>query len=80
MFAITSTFSWQSSVSLCLASFCTPRPNVPLSRYLLIFYFAFLSPMLKRTFFGIHSRRSYYQASLIAQLVKNIPAMQETPV
>ena len=27
MFAKTSSFSWQNSVSLCLASFFTPRPN-----------------------------------------------------
>ena len=26
---MTSAFSWQNSVSLCLASFCTPRPNLP---------------------------------------------------
>ena len=26
---MTSAFSWQNSVSLCPASFCTPRPNLP---------------------------------------------------
>ena len=26
---MTSAFSWQNSVILCLASFCTPRPNLP---------------------------------------------------
>ena len=31
VFAMTSTFSWQKSVSLCLASFCTPRPNLPVT-------------------------------------------------
>jgi len=25
-----SAFSWQNSICLCLASFCTPRPNLPL--------------------------------------------------
>ena len=25
---MTSTVSWQNSISLCLASFCTPRPNL----------------------------------------------------
>ena len=30
LFATTSVFSWQNSVSLCTASFCTPRPNLPL--------------------------------------------------
>ena len=30
MFTMTSMFSWQNSVSLCPASFCTPRPNFPI--------------------------------------------------
>ena len=29
VFAMTSVFSWQNSISLCPASFCTPRPNLP---------------------------------------------------
>jgi len=29
--AITSEFSLQNSVSLCPASFCTPRPNLPVT-------------------------------------------------
>ena len=28
MFAMTSVFSWQNSISLFPASFCTPRPNL----------------------------------------------------
>ena len=28
---MTSEFSWQSSVSLCSASFCTPRPKLPVT-------------------------------------------------
>ena len=28
---MTSAFSWQNSVSLCPASFCTPRPNFPVT-------------------------------------------------
>ena len=31
VFAMTSEFSWQNSVSLCLASFFTPRPNLPVT-------------------------------------------------
>ena len=31
VFAMTRTFSWQNSVSLCPASFCTPRPNLPVA-------------------------------------------------
>ena len=30
-FAMTSAFSWQNAVSLCPASFCTPRPNLPVT-------------------------------------------------
>ena len=26
-----SVFSWQNSISLCPASFCTPRPNLPVT-------------------------------------------------
>ena len=29
VFAMTSVFSWQNSISLCPASFCTPRPKLP---------------------------------------------------
>ena len=28
VFAMTSMFYWQSSISICPASFCTPRPNL----------------------------------------------------
>ena len=28
---MTSAFSWQNSVSLCPASFCTPKPNLPVT-------------------------------------------------
>ena len=31
VFAMTSVFSWQNSISLCAASFCTLRPNLPVS-------------------------------------------------
>jgi len=31
VFAMTSAFSWQNSVSLCPASFCTPKPNLPVT-------------------------------------------------
>ena len=31
VFAMTSAFSWQNSISLCPASFCTPRPNLPVT-------------------------------------------------
>ena len=31
VFAMTSAFSWQDSISLCPALFCTPRPNLPVT-------------------------------------------------
>ena len=33
MCVMTSAFSWQNSVSPCPASFCIPRPNLPVSIY-----------------------------------------------
>ena len=36
---MTSAFSWQNSVSLCPASFCTPRPNFPVTAGILTSYF-----------------------------------------
>ena len=51
---MTSAFSWQNSVSLCPASFCTPTPNLPVtpgSSWLPTF--AFQSPMMKRHLFGV---------------------------
>ena len=49
---MTRVFSWKNSISLCPASFCTPRPNLPLT-------FAFQSPIMKRTsFLGVSSSRS----------------------
>ena len=47
-----SAFSWQNSVSLCPASFCTPRPNLPIySRCLLTSYFCMPVPIIKMTSF-----------------------------
>ena len=31
VFSTTSVLSWQNSISLCPASFCTPRPNLPVT-------------------------------------------------
>ena len=57
---MTSAFSWQKSISLCPASFCTPRPNLPVSlgvSWLSIF--AFQYPIMKRTsFLGVSFKRS----------------------
>ena len=50
--------SWQNSVSLCPASFCTSRPNLPVTPDISwLPTFAFQSPMIKKTsFFGVSSR------------------------
>ena len=58
---LTSAFSWQNSVSLCPASFCTPRPNLPVTPGISwLPTFTFQSPIMKRTsFWGVSSRSSY---------------------
>ena len=57
---MTTAFSWQNSVSLCPASFCTPRPKLPATPGISqLPTFAFQSPMVKKTSFrGVSSRRS----------------------
>ena len=48
VFAMTSAFSWQNSISLCPASFRTPRPNVPVTPGVpWLLTFAFQSPIMK---------------------------------
>ena len=55
-----SAFSWQNSISLCPASFLTPRLNLPVTPGVsLLLIFAFQSSIMKRTtFWGVSSRRS----------------------
>ena len=49
---MTIAFSWQNSISLCPASFCTPRPNLPVTPGISwLSTFAFHSPIMKRTSF-----------------------------
>ena len=57
---MTSVFSWQNSVSLWPASFCTPRPKLPVTPGISwLPTFAFQSPIMKMTSFGgVSSRRS----------------------
>ena len=59
MFALTSAFSWQNSISLCSASFHTPRPNLPVTEGVSwLPAFAFQSPIMKTTsFWGVSSKR-----------------------
>ena len=88
-----SVFSWQNSISLCPASFCTPRPNLPVTPGVSwLPTFAFQSLWNKRiSFYGVSSRRSCRSSknqsalaslasggSLVAQMVKNLPAVQKT--
>ena len=58
VFAMTSEFSWENSISLCPASFCIPRPNFPVTPYMSwLPTFAFQSPIMKRTsFLGVSSK------------------------
>ena len=59
VFAMTSAFSWQNSISLCPASFYIPSPNLPVSPGISwLPTFAFQSPRMKRTsFLGVSSKR-----------------------
>jgi len=52
VFALTSAFSWENSVNLWLALFCTPRPNLPVTPGISwLPTFPFQSPIMKRTSF-----------------------------
>ena len=54
VFAMTSAFSWQNSISLCPTSFCTLRPNLPVTPGISCFpTFAFQSPIMKRASFAV---------------------------
>ena len=57
---MTSAFSCQNSVSLCPASFCIPKPNLPFTPGISCLpAFAFLSSvMIKTSFLGVCSGRS----------------------
>ena len=54
VFAMTSVFSSQNSISLCPALFCTPRPNLPVTPGVSwLPTFAFQSPIMNRTSFWV---------------------------
>ena len=51
---MTTAFPWQNSIILCPASFCIPRPNLPVTPGISCLpTFAFQSPTMKRTSFGV---------------------------
>ena len=51
-FAVTSVFSWQNCINFWPASFCSPRPNLPVTLDISrVLTFAFQSPIMKRTSF-----------------------------
>ena len=60
VFAMTSVFSWQNSISLSPASFCTPGSNLPVTPGISwVPTFAFQPSVMKRiSFLGDSSRRS----------------------
>ena len=57
---MSSAFSWQNSICLCPASFCTPRPNLPVTPGVSwLPTFSFQSLIMKRTsFLVVSSKRS----------------------
>ena len=63
---MTSAFSWQNSISLCPASFCMPRSNLPVTPGISWHpTFAFQSPIMKRTSFGgVSSKRTCRSSSV----------------
>jgi len=66
---MTSAFSWQNSISLCPASFCTPRPNLPVTPgNSWLPTFAFQSPIMKRTSFGVLVLESFVDLHRTVQL------------
>ena len=53
---MTSAISWQNSISLCPASFCIPRPNLPVTpgvSSLPTFAFHYKSPIMKGHLFWV---------------------------
>ena len=53
VFPMTSAFSWQNSVNLWPASFCTPRPNLPLLQVFLDFLLFIPVPYNEKDLFWV---------------------------
>ena len=75
---MTSAFSWQNSISLCPASFCSPRPNLPVTPGVSWLHtFAFQSSIMKRkSFLVVNSRRSCRSSSVQFSSVQSFIRVQ----
>ena len=82
---MTSGFSGQNSISLCPASFCTPRPNMPVTPGIYwLPTFAFQHPIMKRTsFLGVSCKSlvGHHQIRSVAQSCPTLcdPMNRSTP-
>ena len=72
--AMPSAFSWQNSISLCPASFCTSRPTFPIAPGVSwLPTFAFQSPIMKRTsFLGVSKVNSFQRLNFLTFKIKII--------
>ena len=79
VFAMISMFSWQNSISLCPASFCTSRTNLPVTAGISWFpTFVFQYLVMKRTsFFDVSYRRSCRSSSV--QLSRSVVSDSAQP-
>ena len=74
--------SWQNCISLCPASFCTARPNLPVTPGVSwLPTFAFQSPIMKWTpFCGVSSRRSWFPTeNWVKDLLSKTPPIRTRP-
>ena len=72
---MTKAFSWQNSISLYPASFCTPRQNLPVSPGIsLLPTFPLQSPIMKRTSFsGVVEGLIDLRRTIQLQFLLNVP-------
>ena len=81
---MTSVFSWQNSISLCPASFCTPRLNLPVTPCISrLPTFAFQSPIMKSGSVGAGPRQVATeqgpQEAILKELSRHEPRNQQAP-
>ena len=79
VFAMTNSFSWQISVSLCPATFCTPRPNLPVTpRISWLPTFAFQSPIMKRA--SVFFLFVFFFLVFLLEVLVGLPKLKEKKV